>query len=93
MKDVTTPQHQESAATIRQLLAAFAEHEDLLAIGAYRRGSNRKVDTAIEMREAIEGLLRQAVDKSLPFDDVVERLNSLAMLCQTKLNAPTTTIA
>ena len=62
MNDITTPQHQAAALTIRQLLAAYAEHEDLLSIGAYRRGSNRLVDAAVEMREAIDELLRQSVD-------------------------------
>jgi flagellum-specific ATP synthase len=85
MKDITVPQHQLSAATIRQLLAAYAEHEDLLSIGAYRRGSNRVVDTAVEMREAIDGLLRQAIDKAEPFEKVVEQLTSLAAQCQAKM--------
>jgi flagellum-specific ATP synthase len=86
MKDVTTPEHQVAALVIRQLLAAYAEHEDLLAIGAYRRGTNRTVDAAVEMRDAIDGLLRQAVDKSLPFESVVEQLVSLSNHAQAKMN-------
>jgi FliI/YscN family ATPase len=89
MKDITTPQHQAAAVTIRQLLAAYAEHEDLLSIGAYRRGSNRTVDAAVDMRDAIDGLLRQSVDAALPFEQVVERLTNLAAQCQAKMNAPT----
>lgn len=88
MKDITTPQHQAAALTIRQLLAAYADHEDLLSIGAYRRGSNRTVDTAVEMRDAVDALLRQTVDSALPFDNVVEQLVSLAAQCQAKLNTP-----
>ncbi len=87
MKDITTPQHQAAALTVRQLLAAYAEHEDLLSIGAYRRGTNRSVDAAVDMREAIDGLLRQAIDQSLPFENVVEQLISLANQCQAKMNA------
>jgi flagellum-specific ATP synthase len=87
MKDITTPQHQAAALTIRQLLAAYAEHEDLLSIGAYRRGTNRTVDAAIDMREAIEALLRQAVDKSLPFESVVDQLVNLSNQCQAKMTA------
>jgi flagellum-specific ATP synthase len=88
MKEVTSPQHQAAATVIRQLLAAYAEHEDLLSIGAYRRGTHRAVDTAIEMRDAIEGLLRQAVDQSMPFDKLVEQTINLAAHCQTKMSAP-----
>jgi FliI/YscN family ATPase len=89
MKDVTTTEHQAAALTIRQLLAAFAEHEDLLSIGAYRRGSNRTVDAAVDFREAIDGLLRQAVDRSLPFEKAVEQLVGLAGQCQAKMSAAT----
>ena len=88
MKDITTPQHQAAALTIRQLLAAYAEHEDLLSIGAYRRGSNRTVDVAVEMREAIDALLKQSIDAALPYEKVVEQLTTLAAQCQAKLTAP-----
>ncbi|HEX5472677.1 MAG TPA: FliI/YscN family ATPase [Lacipirellulaceae bacterium] len=90
MKDITSPQHQAAALTIRQLLAAHAEHEDLLSIGAYRRGSNRTVDVAVEMREPINSLLRQSIDAALPYDAIVEQLLSLASQCQAKLTAPST---
>jgi flagellum-specific ATP synthase len=93
MKEVTSPQHQAAALTIRQLLAAYSEHEDLLSIGAYRRGSNRTVDVAVEMREPIDALLRQTIDTVLPFDKVVEQLVSLATQCQAKLKAPSATPA
>jgi flagellum-specific ATP synthase len=106
MNDITAPQHQAAALTIRQLLAAYAEHEDLLSIGAYRRGSNRTVDAAVEMREAIEALLRQPVDHAMPFEKAVEWLTSLAAQCQARLStapahtpaiigsgAPATTVA
>jgi FliI/YscN family ATPase len=91
MKEVASPQHQAAAATIRQLLGAYAEHEDLLLIGAYRRGTNRTVDAAVEMRDAIDGLLRQTVDKSLPLGEAVGRLIILAGQCQTKISAPPAT--
>ena len=86
MNDITTGQHQAAAMTIRQLLAAYAEHEDLLSIGAYRRGSNRTVDVAVEMRDAIEGLLRQPVERAIPFDKVVEQLTSVAAQCRAKMS-------
>jgi FliI/YscN family ATPase len=89
MKDITTPQHRAAALTIRQLLSAHAEHEDLLSIGAYRRGTNRMVDVAVEAREAVDALLRQSIDSALPYEKVVEQLIVLATQCQAKLAAPT----
>jgi flagellum-specific ATP synthase len=64
MSEVTTPEHREGAREIRELLAAHRGHEDLISIGAYQRGANRKVDTAVEMLEPIHDFLRQRVDES-----------------------------
>ena len=89
MNDITTPRHQAAALTIRRLLAAYAEHEDLLSIGAYRRGSNRAVDAAVEMREAIDSLCGKSIDIALPYDKVVEQLETLAAKCQSKLSPAT----
>jgi flagellum-specific ATP synthase len=89
MKDITTPEHQASAQTIRQLLAAYSEHEDLLSIGAYRRGTNRTVDAAIDMRESIDGLLRQAVNQTSSFEKTIDQLKALAAQSQAKLNTGT----
>jgi flagellum-specific ATP synthase len=93
MNDIVSPRHQSAALAIRQLLSAYVEHEDLISIGAYRRGTHRSVDTAIEMREAIDEFLRQPVGESAAFKTIVDRLTTLAATCQTKLNAPPTSPA
>jgi flagellum-specific ATP synthase len=87
MNDVATPEHQAAAQLVRRLLAAHAEHEDLLSIGAYRRGSNRVVDAAVDMRESIEEFFRQQVDQKLPRDEVVAQLLALGAQCHGKLKA------
>ncbi len=63
MPDITSREHQDAAQSIRGLLAAYREHEDLISIGAYRTGANRKVDVAIELLEAVNQFLRQRIDE------------------------------
>ncbi len=63
MPDITLREHQDAAQSIRELLAVYREHEDLISIGAYRSGANRRVDMAIELLEALTGFLRQRVDE------------------------------
>jgi flagellum-specific ATP synthase len=87
MNDVASEEHKAAAQLIRRLLAAYAEHEDLISIGAYRRGANRAVDAAVEMREAIEELFRQRVEEKLPWPDLITQLEALGAQCQTKLKA------
>ncbi len=63
MPEVTDEDHRAAAVAVRSLLAAYREHEDLISIGAYRRGSNPKVDQAIDLLEEVNSFLRQAVDQ------------------------------
>ncbi len=74
MKDVTLPEHQAAARTVRRLLAALHENEDLLAIGAYRQGTNKEVDIALAFREQIHGLLRQDIDERLSMEEIQKGL-------------------
>jgi flagellum-specific ATP synthase len=59
---VTTPIAQEAAGRVREALATYRAREDLIAIGAYARGSDPRVDAAIELLDPIEEFLRQPPD-------------------------------
>jgi flagellum-specific ATP synthase len=54
---------QRAASAIRELLGAYRDHEDLISIGAYQKGSNKTVDAAIELRGEIDRYLRQPVEQ------------------------------
>ena len=45
------------------MMAAYRDHEDLISVGAYRRGGNRLVDAAIDMQDDINRFLRQSVEE------------------------------
>ncbi|HEY2828016.1 MAG TPA: EscN/YscN/HrcN family type III secretion system ATPase, partial [Pirellulales bacterium] len=63
MPDVASAPHLEAAQSIRELMAAYRDHEDLISIGAYRQGANRQVDTAIHLLDEINNCLRQKIDE------------------------------
>jgi flagellum-specific ATP synthase len=63
MSEVAPGDHRQAAQAMRELLAVYRDHEDLISIGAYRRGANKLVDTAIELMPEINRFLRQAVDE------------------------------
>lgn len=87
MNDVTTPQHRTAAQTIRELLAVHRQHEDLISIGAYRKGSNRHVDVAVEMRHDIDRFLQQSVDERADIEASRKDLVALSDKARTKLAA------
>jgi flagellum-specific ATP synthase len=80
--DITPPEQQAAAQTIRELLAAYREHEDLISIGAYRSGANPTVDAAIAMREEIYRYLRQAIEERSSVANARAELLKLAERCQ-----------
>src|SRR5512146_621752 len=57
---VVSREHREAADMLLRLQAAYASHEDLIAVGAYRAGVDPLVDAAIAMRPQIEAFLCQA---------------------------------
>jgi len=77
MSEVATPEHRQAASAVRELLAAYRDHEDLISIGAYRRGSNRTVDQSIDLRDEINTFLRQAVDQPGTLESAREGLLQL----------------
>jgi FliI/YscN family ATPase len=63
-----------------RLEAAYRAHEDLIAVGAYRSGTDPLVDAAIAHRAALQGFLRQAADDHSELGEVRARLRQLASL-------------
>ena len=47
----------------RQVMATYADMEELIRLGAYRAGSSPEVDAATSLHEPLEGFLRQAKDE------------------------------
>jgi flagellum-specific ATP synthase len=82
LMDQIVPQTQLVAAqSIRALLAAYQDHEDMISIGAYRSGSNRQVDMAIILRDEINRYLRQDATDACTMTDAREALIRLAEKC------------
>jgi flagellum-specific ATP synthase len=87
MSDVSTPEHRQAALAVRELMAAYRDHEDLISVGAYRRGSNRTVDAAIDMLDDINRFLRQPVDQASTLEATREGLVKLQQQYAARLRA------
>ncbi len=74
MKDVVDREHRDAANRFRELLAAYRNSEDLITLGAYKRGSDTMVDRAIDMREAMNSFLKQDIYEKDTFDAIAKRL-------------------
>ncbi len=77
MPGCQTPFEQEVVRTARQTLAAYANMEELIRIGAYRRGSDPQIDRAILLNPALEAFLTQKKDEATPLSEAFAELDRL----------------
>jgi flagellum-specific ATP synthase len=75
--EISAPDVAAAAQEARALLAAWHDKRDLIAIGAYERGSDPLVDRALELKPAIDVFLRQAVDAPSTPEEADDALLSL----------------
>ena len=76
--EICSPEVRDAGTRLRSALAAMRDKEDLISIGAYQRGTDPLLDSAIDLRPRINGFLRQAVDESSTVQDADAELLSLA---------------
>lgn len=77
MSSVAKKEHKMNASKLKSVLATYSEAEDLINIGAYKSGSNKNIDYAIEKIEEVNAFLRQDVDEKFDFDEVVSLLENI----------------
>jgi flagellum-specific ATP synthase len=72
-----TPLEREIVTNARQTLAAYANMEELIRIGAYRAGSDAALDRAIRLNPALEAFLAQDKDEVTSLPDAFDRLSDI----------------
>lgn len=77
MSAIATKEHKACAGKLRNVLATYNEAEDLINIGAYKRGSNPNIDYAMEKIDVVNGFLCQGVDEKMNIEETLERLKAL----------------
>jgi FliI/YscN family ATPase len=84
MNDIVPAEQVAGAAALRDLMAIYRDHEDLISIGAYRRGANPLVDLAIEMQEPLNQFLRQKIEEQSSVEEARQALLRLAAQAATR---------
>jgi type III secretion protein N (ATPase) len=74
MPSLVTPEHAAATRRLRALVAAYDAKRDLVAMGAYARGSDRELDDAIDHLPRVEAYLRQDAHHVERFDDAIGAL-------------------
>ncbi len=69
MSDIADPPLKAAAARMRNLMATYDANADLIAIGAYRSGTNPVLDDAIAHVDAINALLQQRTEDKFTYEE------------------------
>ncbi|MFQ5543306.1 MAG: FliI/YscN family ATPase [Nitrospiria bacterium] len=86
MTDIVNPRHLASARKLTQLLATYKKSEDLINIGAYKPGSNHKIDESIAKIDQIQDYLCQGMNKRTGFQESLDALHQLFIPLPEKQN-------
>jgi FliI/YscN family ATPase len=77
MNELISAEHRDAAIQLKQLMAAYRQHEDMISIGAYQSGTNPLVDVAIQLQEPIKRFLQQGVSEPSKLSESVFELLKL----------------
>ena len=77
MRAVVSPEHAKLAQKLRENLAVYKDAEDLINIGAYKPGSNPKIDRAVKVNEALVDFLKQRVEEGTDFNTALRMLQGI----------------
>jgi flagellum-specific ATP synthase len=86
MQEIVRPEHLEMARRFRQTLSTYQHNRDLIAIGAYQRGSDPRVDEAITLWPHLQQFLRQDLRERVDYQNSVAGLDSVASLAHEAAN-------
>lgn len=77
MPNIASDIHKDCASFARDLLATYKDAEDLINLGAYVKGSSKKIDLAIKYNEILNNYLKQKIDEKTDFNTSVTTLISM----------------
>jgi flagellum-specific ATP synthase len=77
MNDVTDREHQKLAGKFKELLATYKQSEDLINIGAYKSGSNAKIDIALSKMNEMISFLKQDIHDGISMEQSMEDLKKI----------------
>jgi flagellum-specific ATP synthase len=77
MNNICEKEHVSAANTMKDLMATYRDAEDLINIGAYKKGSNPKIDKSIDHIEMIESFLKQGIMDKISFEETRKILESV----------------
>jgi flagellum-specific ATP synthase len=77
MPEITNKRHFENANKLRNIYANYVKNADAISLGAYKSGSDPKIDEAMQKHPLIESYIKQGITESISFQDCLDSLSKI----------------
>ena len=77
MTDIVPMEDRRTAGRIRDIMSIYEKSSDLVSIGAYKAGTNPKLDYALSKIDAIDDFLKQDIDESFTYEETAAQMRSI----------------
>ncbi|MCI9505467.1 MAG: flagellar protein export ATPase FliI [Oscillospiraceae bacterium] len=77
MVEIVPPEHRQLAGQLRDVMGVYEKNADLVSIGAYKAGTNPKLDHALQKMDAINKFLCQGIDESFSYEESLKELRRI----------------
>ncbi len=77
MIELVPEEHQRLASRLRDILSVYEKNSDLVSIGAYKSGSNPRLDFALTKIDEINQYLMQGINESFSYDQCLAEMRKI----------------
>ena len=78
MNTVVSEEHKAAARKVREIYATYMDAEDLINIGVFAPGNNKRIDSSVALIDRIHQFLIQRVRERSGYDQTVQELRQIA---------------
>lgn len=69
MNEIASLEHQQAAEELKRNLSSYLSSEDLINIGAYKKGANKEIDQALKMYPLVQEYIRQGIYENSSYEE------------------------
>lgn len=77
MTEITEKKQQHAAQKFKRIYSTYNRNEDLISVGAYQKGSDPRIDEAINMHPRLIDFLQQDMHQAVNYDESLAMLDAL----------------
>lgn len=77
MTEIVSDEHKKFASRFRNMLSLYQKNADLIAIGAYKKGTNPALDEAVQKIDKMNGFLKQEINGSFSYEQCLQLMKKI----------------